>query len=489
MRDRKHNYHRDDMNAEAKNKTKRELLDEVAVLRRRVSELESLEYARAQSTQEGGREACFDFLTGLPNSSVFYNHLSQAIALAERNKQLVAVLFFGLDRFKIINDAVGPSAGDILLREVAERLRESLRKSDILARPGRDEFMILLTEVPKVGAVQHVVERIFTAFMAPFDLNGQDLIVTGSLGVSLFPADGTNAETLIKNSYTALNLARQENKNTVHFYSPAMNAGAFNRMLMENSLRMALKREEFSVHYQPQFDLANGRIIGLEALLRWQHPELGPISPDVFIPLMEEIGLMAPLTEWVLHTACSQNKAYQKAGFAPVRMAVNLSPNDLQKDYLLESVNRVLNDTKLEPEFLELEMTEGALIRDVEATAAILKKLEKMGVHLAIDDFGTGYSSLSYLRHFPISRLKIDRSFIEFITTDLNNATISRAIIALAHSLKISVMAEGVETVEQFEFLRSLKCNEGQGFLFCKPLTPADTMGALSSDFGALFCC
>ncbi len=465
-------------------KTKKQLLDELAASRKRIAELEALEIERSRAILEIEHAACFDSLTGLPNRSVFYNHLSQAIALAERNRQLVAVLFFGMDRFKLINDTLGPAAGDLLLREVAARLKDSLRKSDILARPGRDEFMILLTEVARVGDVQRVVERVFAAMIPPVMLDGRELVITGGLGISLFPADGRNAETLIKNSYTALINARQENKNTFHFYSSAMNAGAFNRLLMENSLRLALQREEFFIHYQPQLDLASGRIIGMEALLRWRHPELGTISPEVFIPVAEEIGLISALTEWVLHTACSQNKTYQNAGSRPVRVAVNLSPHQLHKSRLLEFVGRVLKETSLDPEFLELEVTEGALIQNVETTAVMLKKLNRMGINVAIDDFGTGYCSLSYLRHFPINRVKIDRSFIDLITTDQNNAAISRAIIALAHSLNMNVMAEGVETMQQLDFLRSLQCDEGQGYLFSAPLTPEDASKVLASGEG-----
>jgi diguanylate cyclase (GGDEF)-like protein len=466
--------------------SKAELLGEIDELRARISELEAAGTGRAQVEEEGEHAVCCDLLTGLPNRSVFFHHLQQAIALAERNRQLVGVLFFGLDRFKIINDAFGHEAGDLVLKEVAQRLGESLRKSDILARPGRDEFMILLPEVARVGDIRRVVERIFAAFALPFNLSGHDLLITGSLGISLFPNDGSDPEILIKNSYTALNLARQENKNTVHYYSAAMNAGAFNRLLMENSLRLAVRREEFSLHYQPQLDLASGRIIGMEALLRWQHPEYGAISPEMFIPVMEEIGLIVPLTEWVLHTACTQNKQYQMDGLPPVRVAVNLSSRDLNKNRLVDTVSRTLNDTKLDPEFLELELTEGALVRDVTVTTAILRKLDKMGVNVAIDDFGTGYSSLSYLRHFPIGRLKIDRSFVAFVASDRNNAAISRAIIALAHSLKINVMAEGVETVEQLEFLRAQQCDEVQGFLFSRPLTPAAAMTVLATEKGAL---
>lgn len=471
---------------EKRNKNKKELLAELVESRRRIAELEALEKEH-QIGKGVEQDACFDFLTGLPNRSVFYHHLQQAIALAERNRQLVAVMFCCLDRFKIINDAFGASTGDFLLREVALRLQESLRKSDILARPGRDEFMILLTEVNRDRAVQQVVERIFSAFSCPFILNDQEIIITGSLGVSLYPDDGMNAEALIKNSYTALNLARQENNNTVHYYSPAMNTGALNRMLLENSLRLALKRDEFFMYYQPQLDLSSGRVIGLEALLRWRHPDMGIISPEVFIPVMEEIGLMTPLTEWVLHTACSQNKAYQRNGFPSVRVAVNLSPHDIHKQNFLESVKRALDHSRLAPEFLELELTEGALVQDITTTSAIFRKLNSMGVNLAIDDFGTGYSSLSYLRHFPASRLKIDKSFIKLVTTDRNNATISRAIIALAHSLQINVLAEGVETVEQLTFLRSLQCDEGQGFLFFEPLPPEDAERALLADNGAFF--
>jgi diguanylate cyclase (GGDEF)-like protein len=455
-------------------KTKKELITEVAELRLKVDELESLRAKIGKGKPVP--DACFDVVTGLPNRSVFYDHVQRAVAQAARKRLTAAVLFFSLDRFKLINDALGERAGDLLLKEVAERLKDCLRKSDILARPGRDEFMILLPDLVKVDDATVVVERIFDSLNAPFQFKERELFINGSIGISLYPQDGKDPALLIKNSYTAMMRAKEEGKNDFRFYSPNINSRAFRRLLMENSLRLALKREEITLHYQPQINLGNGRIIGMEALLRWKHPEMGAVSPEEFVPLMEEIGLTASLSEWVLQTACAHNRECQKNGFPPMSVAVNLSSNQLREKDLIPMVHRALLETGLAPEHLELEMTEGDMVRNIETTSATLTHLSNMGLQIAIDDFGKGYSCLSYLRHFPINRLKIDKTFVEAITTDHNNAAISTAIVALAHSLELGVIAEGVETLEQLDFLRALQCDAVQGYLFSRPIPAEDSL-------------
>lgn len=463
-------------------KTKLELIAEVAELRRRIAELEAA--ARKTGAEQGkpAHDACFDRLTGLPNKSVFFNHVQQAVAQASRRRQMVAVLFFSIDRFKLINDSLGTKTGDLLLKEVAGRLKDSLRKSDVLARPGRDEFMILLPEILRIEDVTSVVDRIFATLNVPFQLKEREFFVNASIGISLYPHDGEDRALLIKNSYTAMNRAKEECKNDFRFYSSQINNRAFKRLLMENSLRMALKREEIFLHYQPQIDLVNGRIVGMEALLRWNHPEMGFVPPEEFIPLMEEIGLTAALSEWVLHSACSHNRICQKTGFPQILMAVNLSSRQLHHKDLVSTVTRVLRETGLAPEFLELEMTEGDIVKSIESTSATLTILSRMGLNIAIDDFGKGYSCLSYLRYFPLDKLKIDKTFVDAITTDHNNAAISTAIITLARNLKLNVIAEGVETLEQLEFLRSLQCDAAQGYLFSRPISADESLKLLTEE-------
>lgn len=451
-------------------RTKTELIAELVELRRKVAELEALESQRCRESEEQARAATHDTLTGLPNRTLFYDHLCQAIALAKRNQQLAAVMFFSIDRFKLINDTLGHDIGDLLLKELAVRLRASLRQSDVLARPGRDEFMILLLEIRKPADAMVIAERIFSSLSRPFLLQEYELVVTGSIGISLYPGDGTNAEHLIRNAYTAMSRAREEGRNTYRLFTPQLISKAFDSLMLENSIRLALQRNEFRLHYQPQVDLVSGRIVGVEALLRWEHPTLGGISPARFIPLAEQIGLIGPLSEWVIHMACAQNKALQNGGFMPMRVAVNLSPRQLHQKSLLHTIAGALEASGLEPGFLEVEITEGALITNVTSTTATLNSLDSMGVHVVVDDFGTGYSSLSYLSHFKLDKLKIDKSFIGSIATDRNNAAISRAIIALAGSLGLRVIAEGVETVEQLDFLRTFGCHEVQGYLFSRPL-------------------
>ncbi|HEX2769730.1 MAG TPA: EAL domain-containing protein [Geobacteraceae bacterium] len=466
----------------ASRKTKRELLEEIVELRRRIAEMEELSEKNAGGSQgKVSAEPCIDILTGLPDRSAFYNYVKHAVAQAGRRRQILSVLFFSLDRFKLINDSLGELVGNLLLKEVAERLKYCMRKSDVLARPGWDEFMILLPEIARVEDATVVVERIFDALQSPFQLNGKEFFINASIGISLYPHDGVDPTSLINNASTAMKRAKEERKNDFRFYSPNINSRAFKSLLMENNLRTAIKREEVYLHYQPQIDIASGRIIGQEALLRWTHPEMGPVPPEEFIPLMEEIGLASSLSEWVLQNACDHNSECQKKGISPMRVAVNLSSRQLHQNDLVPTISRVLKETGLEPELLELEITESDIVRNIESTSKTLNLLNKMGVQIAIDDFGKGYSSLSYLRYFPLNKLKIDKIFVDAISTDYNNAAISTAIVTLAHSLKLSVIAEGVEKVEQLEYLRGLQCDAVQGFLFSRPV-PADESLQLLTD-------
>src|SRR6266702_4457908 len=465
-------------------RTKVELAAEVATLRQKVEELETLKRVYEWIEVELAKADNYDVLTGLPSWTLFFNQLSQSVALAQRNDRRLAVLFFSLDSLKLINDNLGQQTGDLLLTEVAGRIAECLRKSDILARPGRNEFMILLPEIGRAEDVVQVAERILTVVSAPILLNDRELVVTGNIGISIYPNDWASAKILIRRAYTAMLRAREKGRNVYRFYSAGLNDRAFSRLLLENNLRIALEREEFSLHYQPQVDITSGRIVGFEALLRWRHPEFGIVSPAEFVPIIEEIGLIAPLSEWVLLTACAQNRSFREANFPPMTTAVNLSPRQLYQSDLADIVGRVLKETGLEPHSLELELTEGALVRNVAATANTLRDLNGMGVKIAIDDFGIGYSSLSYLRHFPINKLKIDKTFVDSITTDPSNEAISRAIITLAHSLRITVVAEGVETAEQMEMLRAMGCDEAQGYLISRPVSADDLTRLLAENAG-----
>ncbi|MGD0886373.1 MAG: EAL domain-containing protein [Thermodesulfovibrionales bacterium] len=418
-----------------------------------------------------------DAITGLPNKHLFFDRLSQALALARRSDQIAAVLFLSVDRLKLINDTMGQRCGDELLKALAERLQSCLRESDTVARPGRDEFLILLPAVTHAEDATLVAKKIFSALSSPFVLDKHEIFVTSSIGISIHPNDGNDASTLLRNSYTAMQRAKETAKNTYKFYSPTMNDKAFERMLMENSLQLALRRNEFFLHYQPQISLSTGRISGMEALVRWQRPDVGIVYPNEFIKLMEEIGLIVPLGEWVLRTACAQNKALQETSRKPMRIAVNLSVRQFQQN-IIETVRRVLEDTGLEPNCLELELTESIFVQDIEVAVETLHALRRLGVNISIDDFGMGYSSLSYLKYFPINKLKIVEPFISSIAIDPNDAVIAKAIVALAHSLNIKVIAEGVEKEEDLEFIRSLHCDELQGNIFSHPV-PAEEIAKL----------
>jgi len=413
-----------------------------------------------------------DPLTGFLTGDVFFDCLSQAIAYAARQEKVVAVLFICVDRLKIINDTLGQGYGNKLLKTLAERLKTCVRHSDIIARPGRDEFMSLLPEIRYAEDAALIARKIFRSLEAPVTLRNKRLIMSVNVGISVYPNDGDRAKTLLNRSYTALQRARELGKNTYQFYSPDLTEKAFERMVMENDLQLALNNKEFILHYQPQIDLQTGKITGLEALVRWQKPGGELVYPKSFIGLMEETGLIVPLGEWVLHTACAQNKAWQESGYNPVRVAVNISSRHFHEKDITHIVSRALEDTGLEPRFLELELTESIFLKNLERTVKALKVLRKLGVNISIDDFGTGYSSLSYLKYFPVSKLKIVEPFISSVSFNATDEVIARAIIALAHSLNMQVIAEGVEKKEQMEVIRSLKCDELQGNIFSSPLPP-----------------
>ncbi len=411
-------------------------------------------------------DANYDALTGLPDRVLFYDRLLQAIAFARRNGRIAAVLFISLNNIKLINDTLGDGFGDVLLKSMARTIKACIRGSDTVARPGRNEFMLLLPEIAYAEDAAILARRIFTHLETPFAIESHDLFVTASIGISIFPGDGTEGASLIKNAYTALQRARDAGNNAFMFYSREMNERAFNRMVMASNLRMAIRRHEFLLHYQPQINLQTGMISGMEALARWNRPGHGVIYPGDFINLMEEVGLIAALGEWTLREACAQNKRWQDQGLRPVRMSVNISARQLNRQDISQTVSRVLEETKLDPAYLELEVTESVLMRDAQANIDALLRIREMGVHLSLDDFGTGYSSLSYLKYFPISRLKLVAPFISSEVITASEEAIAKAIVAMAHGLDVEVIAEGVESIEDLEFIESLRCDEVQGFIF-----------------------
>jgi len=413
--------------------------------------------------------AHYDGLTGLPNRLLYFDRLDQALGWAQRNEQLVVVLLLDLDRFKVINDTLGHDVGDGLLQAVAERITGCVRECDTVARLGGDEFVLLLTNMTRDRDASRIAQKVLDAVEKPIVRGGRELFVTGSIGISRYPYDGKDAQTLLKNADTAMYRAKGQGKNNFQLYSPDLDACAVERLGLESSLRHALEREEFLLYYQPRLNLRSGRMTGMEALLRWQHPELGLVSPEEFIPLLEETGLIVSVGEWVLRTACRQNKAWQQAGFPPLRVAVNLSVRQFKRG-LTNKVAQLLEETGLEPRWLALEITESILMEHKESAINLLNELNTMGIRLVIDDFGTGYSSLSYLKRFPIHSLKIDRSFVQDIPDDTGDMAIARSVIGMAHSLNMTVTAEGVETKEQIDFLRAQNCDRVQGYHLSPPL-------------------
>jgi diguanylate cyclase (GGDEF)-like protein/PAS domain S-box-containing protein len=422
--------------------------------------------------------ATHDPLTGLPNRILLIDLAAQALAQARRKGTRVALLFVDLDRFKTVNDSLGHQAGDRLLQAAAERLRQCVRSGDTVVRQGGDEFIIILRDVVSTQDAASVAEKICQAMASPYMLDGLELISSASVGVSIYPDDAADISTLIKNSDGAMYRAKAHGRNTYRFFTPDVNVGALQRLSIESALRRALERRQLHLHYQPLVDLTGGRIIGVEALMRWEHPDLGAISPVKFIPVAEESGLIVPLGEWCLLEACRQARAWQRAGLSPIPVAVNLSAIQFRQPKLPDTVAKVLQETELAPQYLELELTESMLMQQVDAGQASVQRLRALGLRLSIDDFGTGYSSLSYLRRFSIHRLKIDVSFLRDITTDPSAAAITGAIIAMGKSLKLRVLAEGVETREQLSLLQAQGCEEVQGDYFSRPL-PADELTKL----------
>ncbi len=413
-----------------------------------------------------------DFLTGLPNRMLLNDRVNQAIALAPRHSKKVAVLFLDLDGFKHINDSLGHPIGDKLLQSIAKRLVGCVRSTDTVSRQGGDEFVVLLSEMAQQEDAAVSALRLLKAVAQAHSIDQHDLHLTTSIGVSVYPDDGGDAETLIKNADTAMYQAKENGRQSYQFFKPAMNVRAVERQSIEESLRRALEHKEFSLHYQPKVKLATGEITGAEALLRWTHPKRGPVSPASFIPVAEDCGLILPIGQWVLREACKQARAWLDAGLPLGTIAVNISSMEFREDNFLDGVFTTLSETGLDPRFLELELTESVLMKRAESAASVLKTLRARGVQIAVDDFGTGYSSLSYLRKFPIDALKIDQSFVRQITSAPDDTTIVTAVISMGRSLKLRVVAEGVETREELEFLRARQCEEAQGYYFSRPVLP-----------------
>jgi diguanylate cyclase (GGDEF)-like protein/PAS domain S-box-containing protein len=413
-----------------------------------------------------------DFLTGLPNRKLLNDRVSQAILLASRSMKKVAVLFLDLDGFKHINDSLGHSIGDRVLQSVAKRLVDSVRDSDTVSRQGGDEFIVLLSEVEGLESAATTVRRLLQVGTEPHAIDPHDLHVTACIGVSIYPDDGLDPETLIKNADTAMYQAKENGRQSYQFFKPAMNVRAVERQSIEGSLRRALERQEFAVHYQPKINLNTGQISGAEALIRWTHPTRGSVSPAQFIPVAEDCGLILQIGNWVLREACQQARSWMDAGLSLGGIGVNISAIEFRNENFLEGVFAILKDTGLDPKFLELELTESVLMKRPESTASILRALRAEGVRVAVDDFGTGYSSLSYLQKFSIDALKIDQSFVRRITTAPDETTIVTAVISMARSLKLRVVAEGVETVKELEFLQAHQCDEAQGYYFSRPVPP-----------------
>ncbi|HTF25003.1 MAG TPA: EAL domain-containing protein [Candidatus Limnocylindria bacterium] len=428
--------------------------------------------ARAMSVQMT-HSAQHDVVTNLPNRLLLSDRISQSISLARRQRKHLAVIFLDLDRFKYINDSLGHATGDKLLQFVSKRLLGGVRGSDTVSRMGGDEFVILLSEIAYPEDAAKSARKLLLLLSAPHFIAGNDLQIDGSIGISVYPEDGEDAETLIKNADTAMYHAKENGRNNFQFFKAEMNLKSVERQSLEGSMRHAVEREEFLLHYQPKVNLDTGEITGVEALIRWQQPDRGLVPPSQFVPIAEDCGLIIQIGRWVLREACRQARAWQDAGLRPLPIAVNVSAVEFRDKSFVEGVRTTLAETGLEGRYLEMELTEGVLMEHAESTAAVLQELKTMGIRLAVDDFGTGYSSLSYLQQFPIDVLKIDQSFVHRITGDPDPSPIVSAIISMGKSLKHLVVAEGIETQEQRGYLQAQRCAEGQGYLFSRPLAAA----------------
>ena len=450
---------------------------------REIARREKAEQESRQTEERYAYLAQYDTLTGLPNRNLFRDRLSLAASKAKRNHQMLALMFIDLDRFKEINDTLGHAIGDKVLQAVATLLKKSLRESDTVARLGGDEFTIILegiTDSDQVTTMAEKVRQILAGHVVTE--GGHDVFITASIGITLYPLDADNVDALVQTADVAMYHAKEEGRNTYAFYAPQLNAQAAGRLRMEGLLRRALERNEFAVHYQPKVDVQSGRITGMEALIRWNSKELGFVSPGQFIPVAEKSGLIVPIGKWILEAACVQNKACQDLGFPSLLVSVNLSPRQFREKNLVEMIAGVLADTGLEPRFLDLEITEGMVMHDAEKVIALLERLHQLGIQLSVDDFGTGYSSLAYLKRFPVQTLKIDQSFVRDLSGAGDDAGIVKAIIAMADSLKLGVVAEGVETKEQLACLANLNCDQYQGYYFSKPVPAADFVKILQRD-------
>ena len=426
------------------------------------------ERKRAESTIR--QLAYHDALTSLPNRTLFEDRLRVALAQAHRSGDMLAVMFLDLDHFKIVNDTLGHGDGDKLLRSVAEDLSRLVREGDTVARVGGDEFTLLLPGIGSTRDAMEVAERILECLKLPRMLGGHEFQVTTSIGITVYPADGADVETLLRNADTAMYRAKESGRDTCQLYSPGMNATILERLALENDLRHALERNELEVYYQPIVNVQSGEITGAEALVRWHHPTRGLVSPDDFIPVAEESGAIVPIGQWIFAEACRRAQEWRSSGLGMLRVSVNLSARQLQQEDLVTQLAAILAETGLPLDLLQIEITEGAVMKNVDFIIETLTELRKMGIRLAVDDFGTGYSSLSYLKRFPIDSVKIDRSFVRDLATDPNDAAIVTTIIAMARSLNLKVIAEGVETVDQLDFLRRRGCDDFQGYLVSPPI-------------------
>jgi len=423
-------------------------------------------------------QAYHDTLTGLPNRALLTDRLGQALLISRRSGQQVAILVLDLDNFKLVNDTLGHDGGDRLLKLVAERLAQGIRAGDTVARHGGDEFVVILSDEAVADVAPAVAGKLMDAVAGPLQLAGHEFLLTVSIGIAISPRDGQDLQTLVKNAEVAMYRTKEQGRNGFQFFTAEMNTRVMARIVMEKHLRRALERDELSVHYQPKVSMTTGELTGVEALVRWQSSELGTVGPDTFIPLAEETGLIVPIGAWVLKRACAQNKAWQGAGFLPLPVAVNLSPRQFRQQNIAALIEECLAETGLAPRFLELEITESMVMQDVDRVRAVLGELKRLGVSIAMDDFGTGYSSLGYLNRFPFDKLKIDQSFVRDITTEPHNAAIAKTVIAMAHTLRMKVIAEGVESPGQLNYLRRHGCDEMQGYLFSRPL-PAERLTEL----------
>jgi len=439
--------------------------------------LRSMQYSieRKRYQEQLEYQANYDALTGLPNRNLLRDRLRQSV-FAQRFVRSIGVVFLDIDHFKFVNDSLGHNTGDKLLQNVAERLTETVRDGDTVARLGGDEFILILNDQPGQEVIYRAMQRIMNRIAEPIDIDGQELMVTCSAGISLYPQDGPDVETLLKNADAAMYQAKEKGRNNFQFYTAEMNRQVNERLKTETSLRRALERDEFELYYQPRFNIGSGALVGCEALLRWQHPERGLLLPERFIALAEETGLIVPIGEWVLRSACDQARAWQKDGCAPIAVSVNLSMRQFRQEALANAIDDALRRSGLEPRLLEMELTESLIMHDTEVAIRILLRLREIGVDISVDDFGTGHSSLSYLTKLPISALKIDQSFVQDVKGSgrTDEGLVAQTIISLARNLKLKVVGEGVETAAQFEFLRKHDCDEVQGFHLGKPMPASE---------------